>query len=93
MFLDALNVKLLNVQLKKHLDWTLDQLDIILKNLKKDASRDLHGYANEIFAPKVAGTDLKIALLTLMNNIKDQQIIPDSKVPKIPLIHIVEYFE
>ena len=32
-------------------DWTLDELNLVLDHLKKDASRDPHGYANEIFRP------------------------------------------
>ena len=59
-------------------DWTMSDLNIVLNHLKKDASRDPHGFANEIFTPEVAGKDLKIALLILMNQIKDQQQIPDS---------------
>ena len=42
----------------------------------KNASRYPHGY--EIFKPEIAGADLKIAILTLMNKIKDLQIIPES---------------
>ena len=36
----------------------MDKLDIVLKNLKKYASRDPHGYTNEILAQEVAGKDL-----------------------------------
>ena len=47
-----------------------------MKNLKKQKSRDPYGLANDIFRPEVAGDDLKLALLKLMNRIKDEQRYP-----------------
>ena len=58
--------------------WTMDDLDAVLKYLKKNKSRDPLGYANEIFRPEVAGDDLKKATLSLMNRIKIEQIFPDA---------------
>ena len=43
--------------------WTMDNLDAVLKYLKRNKSRDPFGYANEIFRPEVAGDDLKRAIL------------------------------
>ena len=54
----------------------MKQLDNVLKNLKKQKSRDPLGFANDIFRPEVAGDDLKLATLKLMNKIKDEQIFP-----------------
>ena len=48
----------------------------MLKNLKKQKSRDPLGLANEIFRPDVAGSDLKKAILKLMNRIKMEQLYP-----------------
>ena len=45
-------------------------LDKVLKNLKKNTSRDPYGLANELFMPGVAGDDLKLAILKLMNRIE-----------------------
>ena len=56
--------------------WTMKQLEVVLKNLKRKKSRDPLGLANEIFHPGVAGDDLKLAILKLMNKIKDEQIYP-----------------
>ena len=56
--------------------WTMDNLNIALKNLKNGTSRDPHDYTNELFKNDVAGADLKLATLKLMNKIKDQQKIP-----------------
>ena len=47
--------------------WTMEQLESVLEYLKKDKSRDPFGYANEIFRPEVAGDDLKLAILKLMD--------------------------
>ena len=56
--------------------WKLEELEEVLKHLKRNKSRDPNGYANELFKTEVAGDDLKLALLKLMNRIKEEQIIP-----------------
>ena len=56
--------------LKKTPPWTMLNLDKVLKNLKKNTSRDPYGLANELFMPGVAGDDLKLAILKLMNRIE-----------------------
>ena len=58
--------------------WTMQDLDIVLKNLKNGTSRDPYGFSNELFKNGVAGKDLKLATLKLMNKIKSQQKIPKS---------------
>ena len=57
--------------------WTMKQLGTVLKHLKKNKSRDPFGYANEIFRSKVAGDDLKKAILYLMNGVKKEQVYPE----------------
>ena len=57
--------------------WTMGELNVVLKNLKKQKSRDPYGLANDIFRPEVAGNDLKKAILILMNKIKEEQIYPE----------------
>ena len=64
--------------LKKTPPWTMLILNKVLKNLKKNTSRDLYGSANELFMPGVAGEDLKLAILKLMNRIKDEHKYPKS---------------
>ena len=59
-------------------DWNMKELEVVLKNLKKEKSRDPMGHANEIFRPEVAGTDFKKAILKLMNKIKETQIFPET---------------
>ena len=57
-------------------DWTISDLEDVLKGLKKDKCRDSFGYINEIFKPYVCGEDLKLAILRLMNRIKNKQEYP-----------------
>ena len=56
--------------------WEMKHLEKVLKYLKKNKSRDPHGYCNELFRNEVAGDDLKLALLKLMNRIKEDQVFP-----------------
>ena len=65
-------------KLKKSPAWNMDKLDTVLKHLKKNKSRDPLGLANEIFMPGVAGYDLKLAILKLMNKIKEEQVYPEA---------------
>ena len=58
--------------------WTKEQLEVVLKRLKKNKSRDPMGMANELFSNAVAGDDLKNAVLKLMNRIKEEQIFPEA---------------
>ena len=71
------NIRLNIARNRKTVPWTMDDLDVVLKYLKKNKSRDPFGYANEIFRPEVAGDDLKKAILSLMNRIKIEQLFPE----------------
>ena len=44
-------------------DWKMRDLEIVLKHLKKQKSRNPLGLANDIFRSDVAGDDLKEAIL------------------------------
>ena len=57
--------------------WTMSDLEKVLKQLKNNKSRDPMGLANELFKPINAGEDLKIATLKLVNQIKTTQEFPD----------------
>ena len=50
-------------------DWTLKDLNLVLKKLKNNKSRDPTGLINEIFKPGVIGQDLKLGMLKLFNKI------------------------
>ena len=71
---EILSQKILNIASKNLTpDWTMENLEKVLKNLKKDKSRDPNGLINELFMNEVAGDDLKKAILCLMNRIKREQ--------------------
>ena len=59
-------------------DWTMEDLIIVLNSLKTKKSRDALGYCNELFKPEHIGEDLKLAILKLMNKIKQCQEFPES---------------
>ena len=54
----------------------MEDLEYILKKLKRNKSRDALGYTNEIFLIDVAGDDLKQAILKLLNKMKNQHYLP-----------------
>ena len=58
--------------------WTMGDLEEAVKHLDNNKSRDAHGLANELFKEEVAGTDLKLAVLKLMNTIKKTQKYPEA---------------
>jgi hypothetical protein len=69
---EKLAIKLMEVaKHNKTPPWTPRDMDKVLNQLKTNKSRDPYGLANEIFKKDVAGSDLKKALLNLMNRIKD----------------------
>ena len=61
----------------KSQEWKISDLEIALKGLKNNKSRDHAGFLNEIFKPGVIGSDLKVSLLTMFNHLKNKNLIPD----------------
>ena len=55
----------------------MTNLDNVLKYLKNNNSKDPLGLASEIFKPNVAGDDLKLAILLMMNQIKNKHDYPE----------------
>ena len=62
---------------KKSEDWTMDQLENVLKHLKEGKSRDPNGWVRDLFKTEVAGKQLKISLLIMLNKMKSKNYIPD----------------
>ena len=56
----------------------MQDLEAVLKYLKNNKSRDPLGNANELFKINVSGKDLKLAILMIMNKIKEDQEFPDT---------------
>ena len=57
--------------------WTMDQLDNVLRKLKRGKATDPAGLVNELFMYEYIGDDLKKSLLILLNKIKDHYVEPD----------------
>ena len=57
-------------KLNKSPEWTMEDLDKVLLNLKDNKAVDPVGLVNELFSSKNIGTDLKKSVLILMNKIK-----------------------
>ena len=55
--------------------WTQKNLNDVLRSLKKNKTRDPLGLVNEIFKPKVIGEQLERVLLSLLNDIKIENLI------------------
>ena len=72
-------MKMRLAQSKSSPDWTMEDLDRALANLKNNKSRDPEGYINEIFKIGVIGTDLKKSLLEMLINLKRAKMIARKK--------------
>ena len=57
--------------------WTLEDLEKATKSLKNDQSRDPNNMINELFKPNIAGSDLKRALVELMNLVLISLYLPE----------------
>ena len=55
----------------------MEDLNIVLSQLKINKSRNPLGLANKLFRPSHAGEDIKIVLLQIMNQIKTQLVLPE----------------
>ena len=59
-------------------DWTRDDMELALKQLKDNKSMDPLGFVNDVFKPENAGVDLKLALLKMSNKTKNELVFPES---------------
>ena len=75
---DLWSMILKNLQEQTTKLWSLVELEEVLKSLKNNKSRDPNGLINEIFKSGVMGTEMKLALLQLFNQIKRYQLVPTS---------------
>ena len=62
--------------LEKTDPWTMEDVEIVLKGFKNGTSRNPYGYANILFRPYVTGHDMKLAIVKIVNKIKEQQTMP-----------------
>ena len=68
-------LKLRSASKKKTQKFEMKDLDIVLKGLKGNKARDPKGIARTIFKTSVGGSNHKVSLLKLFNNIKTNQKI------------------
>ena len=65
-----------------------EELDKVIKNLKKGKCKDPDNYIYELFSDGVIGNDLRDSLLIMMNKMKGQMKIPDSlRNANITILH------
>ena len=60
-------------------DWTMADLDTVLKQLKNNKARDAHGHTYELF--KYGGKYLRFSMLKLFNLVKKTQVYPQILQP------------
>ena len=58
-------------------DWKMEDLECVLKKLKRNLTCDPNGIINEIFFPDVMGSDLRLGLLSLVNGMKREIFFPE----------------
>ena len=66
------------LQETKTSDWTNKDLQVALKSLKNNKTRDPSGFINELFKAPVIGKDLENAILKMLNGIKRNYFIPEN---------------
>ena len=69
--------RLCEAKRNKSRPWTIEELDKVLKKLKRGKATDPTGLVNELFMLENIGDDLKESLLILLNKIKDQLKEPE----------------
>ena len=79
--INALNNELFKMRLKetkkvKSPPFEMIELNNVLKTLKSGKSKDPNNYICELFKEGVIGSDLKISVLMMMNQIKRQMCVP-----------------
>ena len=57
--------------------WTICNIEKVTKKLKNNQTRDPLGMINELLKPNYMGKDLKMAILSLMNGIKQTFYFPE----------------
>ena len=70
-----LELELQSASLRKSPDWSLEELEKVLKETKNNKARDAYGHVYELF--KYGGKNLKLSLLKLFNKIKNSQEFPE----------------
>ena len=62
---------------KRSKDWTLEDVQNVVKKRKNGRARDQDDYNFELFKPNLAGLDLTRSLKMMFNNIISELYIPE----------------
>ena len=73
---DLFELKMKLSKMQESEPWSENDLEVALRDLKNNKSRDFEGYANEIFKSGIIGSDLKKSLLIMFNCLKKENLIP-----------------
>ena len=73
---EAFEVKLNQAKLNKSPDWNTKDVDIVLKNINQNKSRDPEGLNRSIFHENCIGSNLKKSFLIMANKLKQSGFIP-----------------
>ena len=57
-------------------NWTIKDLDKVIKSLKKNQTTDPSGMISELFLPGIMGSDLQSGVISLINGIKNTRYFP-----------------
>ena len=80
--------RLANAKTKKSPAFAMEELDKVLKTLKSEKSKGPEGYICELFQVGVIGTDLKLSIMMMMNQMKNQIKIPESlRMANVTILH------
>ena len=74
---DLWELRFESLKTKPSKPWTIEDLEEATKSLKNNQSRDPNNMVNELFKPNIAGSDLKRALVKLMNLILFSLYLPE----------------
>ena len=74
---ELFKLKLEKAKTKVSSDWTMKDLEDVLKQIQKGKSRDPEGISREVFHPSVKGENLKKSILIMFNLMKKQGTIPN----------------
>ena len=82
------NTRIEQATRNKSPEFTMLELEKVLKSLKNGKSKDFNGYICELFKEGVAGSDLKRSLLMMFNQMKYELVIPDClRTAHVTILH------
>ena len=72
----SISLKLILAKENKSPDFSMKELETVLKSTKTGKARDPEGMVREIFKPNVIGDNMKVSLLYMLNLVKEEGEFP-----------------